>query len=384
MKPVLICTFCIGLLSIPWMIGFAASPYITNTTNASTLTDDSEMDENAATTKHGAFTTMDVGEDLSNNNKNLWLDCPSAFDSIPSGMIIDSLRIFLKITTSPFSDQQAVHMDIFSVSQTVVEADVTWDKYDATNDWTVGGGDGTEIQSLGLKLTHLSGFGSDSVAIANIADGSSMTDTVADQTTTKISFLVTKALAQDIYERNSAGLILKNDAATGAVSFSFAASENSTAADRPTWEWHFRAPPDYETNIDDAGAQIDDLFLDEDSPSSSRGSQTTARVGEVSAGNAYHYMIRDNLVADSLGANKIIDSCLVFLTLINNGTMDAQFDSSFFDFYECDQDWVESEATWDSAELDPGGVLWTTAGGEKTEIVTDYGTLAMTDAGGEF
>lgn len=370
--------FLIIALVCLWSPIEAASPYTTNTTNATTLLDDAELDEDVPTTKKGGNTTMQVGEDLSSNNNNLWLDCPSAADSIPDNSTIDSVIISLKITAAPTNNGEAVHMDVFDVTQVVVEADVTWNKYDATNDWTTGGGDGSNIQGLGLKLTHLGNFTTDSVQIVNIWDGKTETDTVADQSTTKITFRIPRALGQDIYDRTSKGFNLKNNAATGTVLFTFASTENSTAADRPVWTWYYRATPDYETNQTNAATLIDDTELLESTPTSKQGGGTVLRHGESSDAVRQHILIRDNDVADSLGAGMIIDSCFVILTSINNGTMDDIDDDLFFDFYTCTQDWVEADVTWNKRDATND---WTTAGGTRTLVITDYGTITTTDAG---
>lgn len=372
----------IGLL----MLGAPAwgGTYITTGANAGTMLEDAELDGGATTTKKGGNTTMRYGEDLTPNNINLWLDCPSAADSIPAGSTIDSLTISLQITSMPFSALQVSNADFFDVSQTVVEADVTWDKYDATNNWTTPGGDGTSIQTSGLKLTVIKSF-NDSVRVDQAWDGNSQVDTLADKDLAKVVFHVPVSLAADILSRTSKGINLKNNISTNSVAFVFASSENATSANRPIWSWYYSAPATYETNQTDAAAQIDDTYLRENSPTTTSGLTTVLSHGEPVATKARHLLIRDNLVKDSvdaaLGGAAIIDSCFVDLVFTNNGSMDVANDSIWFDLYSCDENWTEDSVSWNQAQA---STPWTTAGGTKTLLKTGYGRLLATDAGINF
>ncbi len=48
-------------------------------------------------------------------------------------------------------------------------------------------------------------------------------------------------------------------------------------------------------------------------------------------------------------------------------------------FYRITTDWTEYEFTWDSAKTDPGGVAWTTPGGDYVNTIID----SLTDLGAE-
>jgi len=351
-----------------------AGTYITTGANAGTMLEDSYMDEKNTATNYGTATTMKVGEELFGQDKNMWLDCPSAIDSISSGSMIDSLIITLKVTGFPINNNDLVKLDFYSDTQATTESGITWAKYDGTTNWTVAGGDGVNVQNIGLKITKLSAT---DLEIVQAWDGNSSTDTTSDST---VTFHVPVSLAGDIFTGASDGIIIKNNIATNSVFFTFGSTEHATSGDRPTWSWYYSPPAaaTYKTNQANAATLLDDADLQQGSPTVKNGKSGTAVLAENPDTKTRSFIIRGNNVMDSIGADSTIDSCFVDIVCSNNGTMDFAGDTAWYDLYGLTQDWVEDSVSFDSARTD---VAWTTPGGTKTLIQSGYLKLRAYDAG---
>jgi len=347
---------------------FADRVYSTVQTAAATLLDDSDIDENSPTTKRGTAAVMELSENgLDGDLRYFLLDDPSSEDSLDSrfGVILDSLTCALTVNALGFvSANDKITIDLYGVSRTWVESQVTWNKFEnggAPTNWTIPGATGefdAELQQSGWLIIEKIGSFTDSLRITVLADGVTYKDSI-DHTADDVLLHFPASFMRNMQLRNNKGALFFVDSinTTDGFSITFCSADNGTSGDRPQFNW-YHSLVSYSTTQSAANSLISDNALNEGVPTQENGGVTSITITEaVTTNDLFTALNWDFSVQDSIDQQLVFDSTVWTIQFIafppNVG------DSVTVDFVAIPDIWTEMESSWDSVRVD---TLWDVAG----------------------